>query len=134
MNTNCENILSDHEKRISSLEEDRAGIEAIKLQIAECEKLHQENQEHNKRNDDALKHNTESNLLTAKAVNELNITLKTLSTKVEEHEPVVQWYRPFIKPGENLKGFFLVNKWLVVKVGGAIIFLSAVWAAIQSFL
>lgn len=60
-----ENKLIIHESRITLLEDHKQ----------QCEKMHIDSMEHRKRADDALNNLTESNIVLAKSINEMNITI-----------------------------------------------------------
>lgn len=78
-----------------------ARIEKVEGYQRECDDLHKKIEEQNKRNDDAIKNNTESNLLMTKSLNDFNITLTEtftdlnnsitkLTDRVDGHDPVVK--------------------------------------------
>ena len=60
-----ENKLRIHESRITLLENHKR----------QCEQMHVDSIEHRKRADDALNNLTESNMVLAKSINEMNITI-----------------------------------------------------------
>lgn len=133
-----EEILADHERRLTNLEIiplrvdglDK-GLETHKM---DCEKLRQEMTEHNKRNDDALNHNTQSNILLAESNKELIQEFRAFRDHVEkEHEPVIAWYKPYIETGNDIKGFFRVNKVLIRWTVAGVITAAAFYHALQTF-
>lgn len=75
-------MLNATAKRVADLEEHRQ----------ECDRLHEVGKEHRKRSDDAMNHLTESNILLAKAVTDLNITVTKLSSKVDGGQPVIDFW------------------------------------------
>lgn len=75
-------MLNATSNRVASLEEHRQ----------ECDRLHEVGKEHRKRSDDAMNHLTESNILLAKAVTDLNITVTNLSSKVDRGQPVIDFW------------------------------------------
>lgn len=117
-----ERRLNDHEKRILALEESHQLLEKL---IRSCERWREETemlqiemQDYNKRSQDALDHNTKSNILLV-ASNEESIKINKelaqafleFKSKVEtEHVPVINfWNRVAIAMGVNRD----LAKWLV---------------------
>lgn len=75
-------MLNTTADRVSSLEEHRQ----------ECDRLHEAGKDHRKRSDDAMNHLTESNILLAKTITEMNITMTKLSDKVNVGQPVIDFW------------------------------------------
>lgn len=92
----------------------------------ECDQLHKKIEEQSKRNDDAIKNNTESNLLVAKSVNSLNLAVVDLSTRLDSHDPVV-------KEWMNIGTAWSVNKKLLIGAGIAAGSLMSIAAAYNYF-
>ena len=145
MSVDYEVKLVDHEKRIISLEQYK---DTFQEQLSQCSgwqeetaKLVVEMKEHNKRSEDALNHNTQSNLLLI-ASNETAITsnkelaqaFNSLKNHIEkEHDPVIAWYAPYIQTGEDIKGFVRINKALIKWIVGIVITGAAFYTALQTF-
>ena len=81
-------------------------IEKVEGFQRECDDLHRKIEEQSKRNDDAIKNNTESNLLATKSINELSVVItesvaelnnniSQLAIQVKSHEPVVKEWTDF---------------------------------------
>lgn len=131
-------MLEDHEKRITKLESIPPRVdgldEGLLAHKIDCDKLRQEMEEHNRRNDDSLKHNTQANLLCVEAINGLTDAFKEFKTMVEkDHSPVVAWYKPYIQTGEDLKGFYRINKVLIRWAVAGVIAAAAFYHALQTF-
>ncbi len=146
MENNIIETLRSHEDRIVSLENGSqiqgAIVEKLKSQMVECEKIQVDLKDHSKRSEDALNNNTKamlllvesnqaaiaSNIETTESNRQLTKAFLDFKDHVEkEHDPVIAWYAPLIQPGNDIKGFFRVNKvlvrWLVsvVLTGAALI-------------
>lgn len=118
------------EQRLSRVEE---RIEVISAYQDECDKLHKEMREHNKRSDDAINHNSEASMMATRAVNELNITLCKLIEKVEKnHDPVVEWWRPIMEIGNDLKSAYRINKSIILWVSGALAIVAGIVISIRT--
>lgn len=78
-----EAMLHDNARRLNDLETHKT----------ECDKLHETSKDHMKRSGDAMGHLTESNILLAKAVTDLNITVTKLSGTVEDGKPVIEFWK-----------------------------------------
>jgi hypothetical protein len=105
-------MLNTTADRVADLEEHRQ----------ECDRLHEVGKEHRKRSDDAMNHLTESNILLAKAVTDLNITVTKLSAKVDGGQPVIDFWT---KAGTA----WSFNKMLWAAIVGLAIGISAIVAA-----
>lgn len=75
-------MLNTTADRVTSLEEHRQ----------ECDRLHEAGKDHRKRSDDAMNHLTDSNILLAKTITEMNITMTKLSDKVNVGQPVIEFW------------------------------------------
>ncbi len=105
-------MLNATAERVADLEEHRQ----------ECDRLHEVGKEHRKRSDDAMNHLTESNILLAKAVTDLNITVTKLSSKVDSGEPVIQFWT-------NAGKAWAFNKTLWATIVGLAVGITAIIAA-----
>lgn len=132
MEANILEKLQNHEGRILTLESGSqsqgAIVETLKGQMSECEKIQIDLKEHSKRSEDALNNNTKamlllvesnqaaiaSNIETVESNRKLTQAFLDFKGHIEkEHDPVIDWYAPFIQPGNDIRGFFRVNKVLV---------------------
>ncbi len=75
-------MLNTTASRVSSLEHHRD----------ECDRLHEVGKEHRKRSDDAMNHLTDSNILLAKTITDMNITMTKIADKVEAGQPVINFW------------------------------------------
>ncbi len=98
--------LKELEKDIGPLKTDVAELLAHRK---ECDNLHNANSEYHKRSDDAIKQNTESNILLAKALVGMNAT-------VTEAVKTITNDRPAIKLVEKVQTWASVNGWIWVKI------------------
>lgn len=99
-------LVAKFEGRISELEQHKA----------ECDALHEKHIEHNRRHDDAMNNLTESNVLLAKSITDMNLTLSRLTQDVDVGKPIIQWLK-------NMGIAWGVNRMLFK---GLIIFLSGI--------
>ena len=91
-----EAMLQNTVKRVDKLEESLTDNESRLVMLeafkAECIKHHVENDDKHKRLEDPVNRNTESNLLLAEAVTEINITMTKIAAKVEDGQPVITFW------------------------------------------
>jgi replication fork clamp-binding protein CrfC len=96
-------MIKDHEAmlthtitRVSKLEEHALDTTARLVMLdnfkKECEELHKAGEANQRRQEDATNRNTESTILLAKAVTDINITITKLVQEGEEARPVVKLY------------------------------------------
>ncbi len=101
--------MFDVSARLKQLEKDigplKTDVAALMDHRRECDSLHAANAEYHKRSDDAIKQNTESNILLAKAMVGLNATVTTAVETIKKD-------RPIIKLMEDARTAWGVNKWL----------------------
>jgi len=105
-------MLNITAEKVASLEEHRQ----------ECDRLHEVGKEHRKRSDDAMNHLTESNILLAKAVTDLNITVTKLSSKVDGGQPVIDFW-------SNAGKAWTFNKMVWATIVGLAVGITAIIAA-----
>lgn len=111
-----EAMLRDNESRISELE-------AYKLQ---CDDLHKIGKEHRKRVDDAMDNLTNSNILLAKAITDMNITLSRIADTVDEDRPTIKIIKDVGTAWDINKQLFFG---LVAAAAGMVALISA-WRAL----
>lgn len=78
--SSMQDLIVRIESRVSELEQHRA----------ECDTMHEKHIEHNKRHDDAMNNLTESNVLLAKSITDMNLTLSKLTQDVDVSKPIIQ--------------------------------------------
>lgn len=109
-------MLNTTADRVTSLEEHRQ----------ECDRLHEAGKDHRKRSDDAMNHLTDSNILLAKTITEMNITVTKLSSKVDGGQPVIDFW-------SNAGKAWTFNKMLwaaVVSLAAGVIAIVGAWKAL----
>lgn len=87
-------------------------IDTIKIRVddlekhrAECDIMHEQHKEHKRRNDDAMNNLTDSNMMLAKSITEMNVTLTRVVGIIEQDEPDIRIVK-------NARIAWGVNKWL----------------------
>lgn len=83
------------EEKVSVLEEHKvtpleARVAELERHRIECDELHIKSAEHTKRHDDSMNNLTESNLLLAKSITDMNLTLVKVTATVEEGQPIIK--------------------------------------------
>lgn len=80
-------------------------VEALKKHRAECDVLHEQHKEHKRRSDDAMNNLTESNMMLAKSITDVNVTITKIAGIIERDAPDIDALR-------NARIAFGVNKWI----------------------
>lgn len=75
---------------INRLENVEADVEGLKRHRAECDVMHEQHKEHRKRHDDAMNNLTESNMMLAKSITSMDVTLNKLVSIVESDQPDIK--------------------------------------------
>lgn len=92
-----EAMIQNTARRVDKLEGDSVGKEARLLMLeafkVECINHHAENDAKHKRLEDPVNRNTESNLLLAEAIVDMNITITKLVQNDDEAKPAVKFYK-----------------------------------------
>ena len=112
-------------------------IETVEGYQRECDELHKKIEEQSKRNDDAIKNNTESNLLATKSINELsavitesvaelNNNISQLAIQVKSHDPVVNEWK-------NIGTAWTYNKKVLIGAGILAASITAIVTAYNHF-
>ena len=82
--------------RLSELERDRietkARLDRLEHHKIECIEQHESTMAHRKQSDNAMNHLTDSNILLAKTITEMNITMTKIASKVEAGQPVINFW------------------------------------------
>lgn len=108
------NRLQSMDDRIVTLEKHRS----------ECDILHGKHKAHQKRHDDLMTNLTESNMLLAKSLNEVNLTLLGIKTVVESDRIPIKWT-------QDIMTTFNVNKKVFSFFVALAIGISAIVAAVR---
>ena len=86
-------------------------IESLKHHRQQCDELHELHKEHKKRSDDAMNNLTDSNMMLAKSITDMNVTLTKVVGIVEGDRKVLG----FLQDASTAWSF---NKGDVVTIGG----------------
>ena len=68
-------------------------VDMLKKHRTECDLLHEQHKEHKKRSDDAMNNLTESNMMLAKSITDMNVTLTKFTKIVENDQPTISIVR-----------------------------------------
>lgn len=96
----------------------------LENQMNECDIMHKAHKEHQKRHDDSMNNLTESNVMLAKALNEINITLSRLTLAAESDKDIMAWLR-------NVSAAFTVNKKIFSIIVAVALGITAITAAVR---
>lgn len=92
-----EAMLEHTAKRVDKLEaestEKEVRIKMLEVFKLECDQLHKLGEDRQRRHEDGLNRNTESTILLAKAVADINITITKLVQNDDDAKPAVKFYR-----------------------------------------
>lgn len=99
-----------------------ADVEALKKHRTECDILHEQHKEHKRRSDDAMNNLTESNMMLAKSITDINVTLTKVVGIIESDQPDINALK-------NARIAWSVNKWLFLTA----VSIAAGCATIYSF-
>lgn len=78
------------DEKYNSLQND---VDMLKKHRTECDLLHEQHKEHKKRSDDAMNNLTESNMMLAKSITDMNVTLTKFTKIVENDQPTISIVR-----------------------------------------
>lgn len=106
--------------RVDTLAHD---VELLKKHRAECDLLHDMHKEHKKRSDDAMNNLTDSNMMLAKSITDMNVTLTKVVGIIEKDQPDIEALK-------NARIAWNVNKWIFLTV----VAIAAGWATIKGLL
>lgn len=99
-----------------------AEVEALKKHRTECDLLHEQHKEHKRRSDDAMNNLTESNMMLAKSITDINVTITKVVGIIERDQPDITALK-------NARIAWTVNKWVFLTV----VSVAAGCATIYSF-
>lgn len=83
----------------------KGRVRELEKHRTECDVMHDQHKEHKKRSDDAMNNLTESNMMLAKSITEMNVTLTKVVGIIDRDEPDIKVVR-------NARIAWGVNKWL----------------------
>lgn len=92
--------------RVTKLQTD---VEMLKAHRSHCDELHEQHKEHKKRSDDAMNNLTESNMMLAKSITDMNVTLTKVVGIIESDKPDMLVLK-------NARIAWSVNKWVFAGV------------------
>lgn len=105
--------------RVNQLQID---VNALKKHRTECDILHDQHKEHKRRSDDAMNNLTESNMMLAKSITDINVTLTKVCAAIERDAPDIELLK-------NARIAWSVNRWIFA----TIVALTAGIATIYAF-
>lgn len=108
-----QNMLRDNNRRIQDLEEYKIT----------CDEMHKAGKEHRKRVDDSMDNLTSSNILLAKAVTDINITLSRMVSTVDGDRPTIKIIKDVGVAWDMNKKIFTG----IVTLAGGCVAISAAW-------
>ena len=112
---------------ITRLESVELDVEGLKRHRAKCDVMHEQHKEHRKRHDDAMNNLTESNMMLAKSITSMDVTLNRLVSIVESDQPD-------IKIIKNARIAWNINKTVFLGLAGFATAIMAIVAAYNYFL
>lgn len=87
---------------ISELKSIRVDVISLLKHRDECDRMHLQHIEHNKKHDDSMDNLTRSNMVLAASISEMNLILSKFTKMVEDGQPVINfWNRVGIAFGVN---------------------------------
>lgn len=98
-------------------------IDQLKQYRDKCDLAHEQHAAHRKRSDDAMNNLTDSNMLLAKSITDMNVTI----TKVVG---IIERDAPDIEAVNDARRWFKVSMWIF----GLIVAIAAGWATIKGAL
>lgn len=113
----------DVNRRINNL---RTDVDSLLQHRMECDVLHEQHKEHRKRHDDAMNNLTESNMMLAKSITSMDVTLNRLVTMVESDQPD-------IKIIKNARIAWDINKTLFFGIAAFAVAVMSIIAAYNYF-
>lgn len=120
------NPIEFTEEHLLMLQSTVDRVTYLEAHKSECIKLHEVNKEQHKRSGDAMNHLTDSNILLATAVTDLNITVTKMSAKVDSGQPVIDFW-------SNASKAWTFNKMLWATIVGLAVGITAIIAAWKAF-
>lgn len=110
--------------RLDTLQKD---VDALKAHRHECDLMHEQHKEHKRRSDDAMNNLTDSNMMLAKSITDMNTTLTRVVGIIDRDAPD-------IKLINNARTWFGVNRFLFWMMVGIASGITAIITATRFFL
>lgn len=109
------------DSRIQSVESD---LERLRGRMSECDALHEDHISHRRRSDDAVNKNTESNILLAKSITDMNITVSKMVGLLDLENGA-----PDLKLVREARIAYTVNKRVLLSLAAIVTALGVLYTA-----
>ena len=109
------------DNRIKSVESD---LERLQNRMNECDALHEDHISHRRRSDDAVNKNTESNILLAKSITDMNITVSKVVGILDLENGA-----PDLKLVREARIAYTVNKRVLLSLAAIVTALGVIYTA-----
>lgn len=109
------------DSRIQSVESD---LERLRGRMSECDALHTDHISHRRRSDDAVNKNTESNILLAKSITDMNITVSKIVGLLDLENGA-----PDLKLVREARIAYTVNKRVLLSLAAIVTALGVLYTA-----
>lgn len=109
------------DSRIQSVE---SGLERLRGRMRECDALHEGHISHRRRSDDAVNKNTESNILLAKSITDMNITVSKVVGILDLENGA-----PDLKLVREARIAYTVNKRVLLSLAAIVTALGVIYTA-----
>ena len=109
------------DNRIKSVESD---LERLQNRMNECDALHEDHISHRRRSDDAVNKNTESNILLAKSITDMNITVSKMVGLLDLENGA-----PDLKLVHEARIAYTVNKRVLLSLAAIVTALGVLYTA-----
>ena len=94
--------LDDFPAVVKQVERNTVDIEGLLKHRDDCDRMHLQHLEHDKKHDDSMDKLTQSNIVLAASISEMNLILSKFTKMVEDGQPVINfWNRVGIAFGVN---------------------------------
>lgn len=103
-----------------------ADVEALKKHRTECDILHEQHKEHKRRSDDAMNNLTGSNMMLAKSITDINVTLTKVVAAIERDEPDMLVLK-------NARIAWSVNKWIFATIVALVAGVATIYSFYKGF-
>lgn len=114
-----------------------ARLEKVEGYQRECDDLHKKNEEQSKLNDDAIKNNTESNILATKSINELSVVITEsvaeLNNNISQLAIQVKSHEPAVKEWTDFGTAWSINKKILFGLSAIAVAITSIAASIKYF-
>lgn len=124
-----EAMIAHTEKRLTVLEghavDATCRLTMLESFKKECDELHRNGEVKQRRQEDAINRNTESTILLAKAVADINITITKLSAEVDGGQPVIDFW-------SNAGKAWTFNKMMLLGIVGLFSGVGVIIAVLKS--